>query len=219
MRTMAEKKARKRPDVRRAQGGTGGRPYQGRAVRRYLEALEAHKPKRGRKRTPESIEKRLARIEDELPDADPLNRRQPHPGADGPAPTSSTRMQDEGRPDRARAGVRRGGARATASARASATRRGGRPASRPACSSRQASPARCGTERSGRQQALEQRPPVGASPAADGRPARGGASAPRRCGRRAHAGDVVERAIRVVDIAEHDPFVGLQLGQRRRSST
>ena len=47
---------------------------EGRAVRRYLEALEAHKPKRGRKRTPESIEKRLPRIEDKLPDADPLNR-------------------------------------------------------------------------------------------------------------------------------------------------
>jgi hypothetical protein len=47
---------------------------QGRAVRRYLEALEAHKPKRGRKRTQESIEKRLATIEDQLPDADPLTR-------------------------------------------------------------------------------------------------------------------------------------------------
>jgi hypothetical protein len=47
---------------------------QGRAVRRYLEALEAHKPKRGRKRTQESIEKRLATIEDQLSDADPLTR-------------------------------------------------------------------------------------------------------------------------------------------------
>lgn len=49
---------------------------QGRAVRRYLEALEAHKPKRGRKRTPESVEKRLRVIEDKLPGADPLNRLQ-----------------------------------------------------------------------------------------------------------------------------------------------
>lgn len=47
---------------------------QGRAVRRYLEALEAHKPKRGRKRTPESMKKRLAAIEESLPDADPLTR-------------------------------------------------------------------------------------------------------------------------------------------------
>jgi hypothetical protein len=38
----------------------------------YLDALEAFKPKRGRKRTPESIEKRLAAIDTELPDADRL---------------------------------------------------------------------------------------------------------------------------------------------------
>ena len=49
---------------------------QGRAVRRYLEALEAHKPRRGRKRTPESIEKRLSAIEERLPQADPLTRLQ-----------------------------------------------------------------------------------------------------------------------------------------------
>jgi transposase len=49
---------------------------QGRAVRRYLEALEAHKPRRGRKRTPESMEKRLAGIEERLPQADPLTRLQ-----------------------------------------------------------------------------------------------------------------------------------------------
>ena len=47
---------------------------QGRAVRRYLEALEAHKPKRGRKRTPESMKKRLSAIEDTLVNADPLTR-------------------------------------------------------------------------------------------------------------------------------------------------
>ena len=49
---------------------------QGRAVRRYLEALEAHKPKRGRKRTTQSIQKRLATIEQQLTSADPLNRLQ-----------------------------------------------------------------------------------------------------------------------------------------------
>lgn len=47
---------------------------QGRAVRNYLEALEAHKPKRGRKRTPESIAKRLDRIDEELGSADPIRR-------------------------------------------------------------------------------------------------------------------------------------------------
>lgn len=49
---------------------------QGRSVRRYLEALDAHKPKRGRKRTPESMQKRLAKIETELTSADPLHRLQ-----------------------------------------------------------------------------------------------------------------------------------------------
>lgn len=45
-----------------------------RAVRRYLEALEAHKPKRGRKRTAEGIEARLRQIDEKLPSADALTR-------------------------------------------------------------------------------------------------------------------------------------------------
>lgn len=49
---------------------------QGRAVRRYLEALEAHRPKRGRKRTPDSIQRRLTDIDSKLPTADPLSRLQ-----------------------------------------------------------------------------------------------------------------------------------------------
>ena len=47
---------------------------QGRAVRRYLEALEAHKPKRGRKRTPDSVQKRLSTINDKIAGADALTR-------------------------------------------------------------------------------------------------------------------------------------------------
>ena len=49
---------------------------QGRAVRRYLEALELHKPKRGRKRTPESVQKQLTVIEQKLPTVDALTRVQ-----------------------------------------------------------------------------------------------------------------------------------------------
>ena len=45
---------------------------QGRAVRGYLDALESTKPKRGRKRTPDSIKKRLDVIESELDRSDPL---------------------------------------------------------------------------------------------------------------------------------------------------
>src|SRR5881397_3356292 len=47
---------------------------QGRAVRRYLEALEAHKPKRGRKRTPESIQRQLGDIEKRLETAGAFER-------------------------------------------------------------------------------------------------------------------------------------------------
>jgi hypothetical protein len=45
---------------------------EGRAVRRYLDALAANRPKRGRKRTPDSIQKRLKAIDAELADADKL---------------------------------------------------------------------------------------------------------------------------------------------------
>ena len=44
------------------------------AVRRYLEALEANKPKRGRKRTQETIDKQLADVDAEMESANPLNR-------------------------------------------------------------------------------------------------------------------------------------------------
>jgi hypothetical protein len=42
---------------------------QSRHVSAYLDALEAHKPKRGRKRTPDSIKNRLVEIEAALPTA------------------------------------------------------------------------------------------------------------------------------------------------------
>src|SRR5262245_26393230 len=49
---------------------------EGRAVKAYLEALEQNRPKRGRKRTPDSIKKRLSVIESELGDASPIQRLQ-----------------------------------------------------------------------------------------------------------------------------------------------
>ncbi len=45
-----------------------------RAVRLYLDALEAHRPKRGRKRTPESIEARLATLDAKIEGAEPLQK-------------------------------------------------------------------------------------------------------------------------------------------------
>lgn len=49
---------------------------QGRKVRVYLEALETHRPTRGRKRTPESIQSRLDKIEENIIEAAPLARLQ-----------------------------------------------------------------------------------------------------------------------------------------------
>lgn len=49
---------------------------EGRVVREYLEALRTSKPKRGRKRTAESITARLAKIEGELVDASAIDELQ-----------------------------------------------------------------------------------------------------------------------------------------------
>ena len=46
---------------------------EGRIVRDYLEGLRATKPKRGRKRTPDTIKKRLDAIDSELASASPLD--------------------------------------------------------------------------------------------------------------------------------------------------
>ncbi|MGH9084364.1 MAG: hypothetical protein ACRDYW_02830 [Acidimicrobiales bacterium] len=75
MRAMATKRTRRPMSDEHKAALAEGR-NQGRSVRRYLEALEAHKPKRGRKRTPESIQKRLDRIDTELAKADALKRLQ-----------------------------------------------------------------------------------------------------------------------------------------------
>jgi uncharacterized protein YicC (UPF0701 family) len=47
---------------------------EGRAIKQYLEALESHKPRRGRRRTPDSINTRLEKIDQELAGADPMKR-------------------------------------------------------------------------------------------------------------------------------------------------
>ncbi|MHB1518507.1 MAG: hypothetical protein ACYCVN_02625 [Acidimicrobiales bacterium] len=47
---------------------------EGRIVRRYLQALDSTRPKRGRKRTADTIKKRLDAIGTKLPGADPLAR-------------------------------------------------------------------------------------------------------------------------------------------------
>lgn len=48
--------------------------HEGRIIREYLEIVEATKPRRGRRRTPESINKRLGAISQELKTADPVTK-------------------------------------------------------------------------------------------------------------------------------------------------
>lgn len=75
MSPSAAKKARKKSSMSEdhklalAQGRE-----EGRIVRHYLEALESTKPRRGRKRTTESIERRVAAIDASIHEAAPLNR-------------------------------------------------------------------------------------------------------------------------------------------------
>jgi len=47
---------------------------QGRVIRGYLEALDSTRPKRGRKRTADSVQRRLDAVRKELPSASGLNR-------------------------------------------------------------------------------------------------------------------------------------------------
>jgi hypothetical protein len=49
---------------------------EGQAVKAYLDALEEHRPRRGRRRTPDSIQKRLVAIDAELGGASSLKRLQ-----------------------------------------------------------------------------------------------------------------------------------------------
>src|SRR5690625_149904 len=72
--TMSDSEASRSPMTEDHKAALAEGREQGRAVRRYLEALEANRPKRGRKRTKESMMKRLNAVEDALPTADPLKR-------------------------------------------------------------------------------------------------------------------------------------------------
>jgi len=69
---MAQRKKRVVTDEHKAAMAEGR--TQSRAIAAYLEALETNKPKRGRKRTPDSITKRLETIDQQLGSANPIKR-------------------------------------------------------------------------------------------------------------------------------------------------
>ena|SRR5687768_5886127 len=69
---MAQRKKRTVTDEHKAAMAEGRN--QSRAIAAYLDALETHKPKRGRKRTPESVDKRLSAIDKQLESANQIKR-------------------------------------------------------------------------------------------------------------------------------------------------
>lgn len=69
---MATKKTRTMTTEHKAAIAAGR--TESRAVKNYLEALERNRPKRGRKRTPDSINKRLSTIDSQLATADVVKR-------------------------------------------------------------------------------------------------------------------------------------------------
>jgi hypothetical protein len=70
---MPAKRGRKTPMSDEHKAALAQGRAESRAVRDYLDALRANKPKRGRKRTPDSIKKRIATIDEQIKSADALN--------------------------------------------------------------------------------------------------------------------------------------------------
>jgi hypothetical protein len=66
-------KPKKRMSAQHKEALAQGR-NEARSVSRYLDALDEHKPKRGRKRTQDSVKKRLTTVEKELAGASGLTR-------------------------------------------------------------------------------------------------------------------------------------------------
>jgi hypothetical protein len=70
---MAMKRGPKSPMTAEHKAALAKGRAEGRIVREYLEGLRATKPKRGRKRTPETIAKRLEAIDAEMASASPID--------------------------------------------------------------------------------------------------------------------------------------------------
>ena len=70
---MAAKRGPKSPMTDEHKAALARGRVEGRIVREYLEGLRATKPKRGRKRTPDTVNTRLAAIETELSSASPMD--------------------------------------------------------------------------------------------------------------------------------------------------
>ncbi len=69
---MAKSKSAKAPMSEEHKAALAKGRAEGRIVRDYLEGLRATKPKRGRKRTPETVKSRLEAIDNQLESASPV---------------------------------------------------------------------------------------------------------------------------------------------------
>lgn len=72
--STAKKTPKKPPMSKTHKAALAQGRVEGRIIRTYLDVVEANKPKRGRKRTIESITRRLAVIKKELPAADTVTK-------------------------------------------------------------------------------------------------------------------------------------------------
>ena len=217
---------RERPRLPRKPMSTGHKAAlaRGRAesatVRHYLEALETSKPRRGRKRTPASIDQRLGTIESQLAGADALTRlhllqeqkdllderhgstgqghlrarEAVHQGGQGLRRAQGHHVFDVARRrgERRRCCRRPSISRARSlSAQAAGARRWPRRPGRAAAPARRPDPSRAWLARSG----------CGMSPT----------TLPRLVG---DAGDGVDRAVGVVGVAQHHAVLVVQAAQR-----
>lgn len=69
---MAAKRGPKKGLTKEHKAALATGRVEGKVVRDYLEALRSNKPKRGRKRTSDAVERRLAAVAELLEDADPV---------------------------------------------------------------------------------------------------------------------------------------------------
>ena len=201
----------KSPMTDRAQGRPGTGTCGGPAVRDYLDALRANKPKRGRKRTPDSIKKRLAAIDDQLKTADALNElSSSRSDATSPAELDSMGTAvDVGRRGRLRQG-RRQLQRAPGDL---VHRRGARSACRPPVLKR-AGISRGGLTGSARARRARRRPDRGGAAIARGRTPRRA-----RAGIERHVGIGLEQRRKSVPVSHAASRCAARSGRRRHASS
>ena len=196
---------------------------EGRAVKNYLEALQQNRPRRGRRRTPDSIKKRLSAIDAEFGDVSALQQLQlvqermdlqkELEAMDTKVDLSALEsdfVKTASKYAAAQGHLLRGVARA---------RRPGRRAQESGDLEGFVSSATRVTPAHGGEQRLEQHDPVGAAEQGVAGPLRVRHEADDVARLVADAGDVVEAAVGVVDVADDDAILGPEARRASRRRT